>query len=377
MDAKNGVEAGKNLLEVLNSVEISEISSKTSLDSQVLSKLFLPSGAVTGIGSVPFSNAEEAVDFVEEVCREIPFWPKPVQGFPCGAMVEQLIVPIRHFLEHANGSTPGYRVISGQLDALLQVMTVSNVELDAASAPGFFAFEKALQDGRFASAIALKGQTTGPITLAANLFNGKTTFLEDAALRGAVASFVSRLALWQVKRLQKWGKPVILFLNEPYLATIKGEQVEWASALLQTVLSAVKAAGAVTVVHSCAAPPVFTVLGETRPDLVSFDASQDMEKFLANPEAHAYIQSGGGVAFGISPKLEASSSMDIMPLYLRWVMSIPRDLSTRDLAQRSIVAVTCGLSALDEAGARHAFTLASKFGQRIKTLAERELLLDD
>ena len=327
-------------------------------------------GAVTGIGSVPYKSPSAAVDFVEEVSPEIPFWPKPVQGFPCSNMVEQLVQPFKALLR--TGSIPGYYVREGKLDELVEFLVHGEVGLKPETAAGFFAFQEALEAGRFVSAMALKGQTTGPLTLAMNLYHGDRSFIEYPELRDAISSYVSRTALWQVERLQHWGKPVILFVNEPYLAAVKESQTEGAIALLGMVLSAVKSAGAFVGIHSCAAPPVFKILEEVGPNLVSFDASQDLEKFLKDEAAQEYIRSGGSVAFGFSPLKASDKDLNVMPHYLRWVMSIPKEISTRELARNSMVTVTCGLSGMDQEDARHTFALAHQFGDRLKRLAERE-----
>ena len=349
---------------------------ETTLTQSISNLEFHPAGAVTGIGSVPYRSASAAVDFVEEVSPEIPFWPKPVQGFPCSNMVEQLIEPFKALLETGNGISPGYYIREGQLDNLIDYLVGGEVGLKPETASGFFAFEKALEAGRFGSALALKGQTTGPLTLAMNLFYEDRSFMEIPEFRAALSNYVSRLALWQVERLKKWGKPVILFVNEPYLATVKVNQAEWAISLLDTVLSAVKSVGAVVGVHSCAAPPVFSVLGKVHPNLVSFDASQDLERFLKDEAAQQYAQSGGSVAFGFSPLKTSNKNINVMPHYLRWVMSIPKEVSTRMLARNSLVTVTCGLSGVDRDSARRTFELAHQFGDRLKRLAERELVTE-
>jgi len=341
-----------------------------------LNSQFHPAGAVTGIGSVPYRSPSAAVDFVEEVSPEIPFWPKPAQGFPCSNMVEQLIQPFKSLLRTGNGTFPGYYVREGKLNELIDFLVGGEVALMPETAGGFFAFEKALEAGRFASAIAFKGQTTGPLTLAMSLYHENGPFMDVPELRAAISNYVSRLALWQVERLQKWGKPLILFVNEPYLATVKEAHTDGAIGLLDTVLSAVKAKDTIVGVHSCAAPPVFKVLGQVNPNLVSFDASQDLEKFLKDKDAQEYVQSGGSVAFGFAPAKFSSKKLNVMPHYLRWVMSIPKEISTRELARNSLITVTCGLSGVDRENARYTFELAHQFGDRLKKLAEREPIED-
>lgn len=352
-----------------------QASTLESTPIQSLSNLnFHPAGAVTGIGSVPLRSPAAAVDFVEEVSPLIPFWPKPSQGFPCSNMVEQLVQPFKSLLKTGNGAFSGYIVREGKLNALVDFLVGGEVGLMSETAGGFFAFEKALEDGRFGSALAIKGQTTGALTLAMSLHYEGKPFIEVPELRAALSNYVARLAIWQVERLQKWGKPVILFVNEPYLATVKESHAEWAIGLLDTVVSAVKSTNAVVGVHSCAAPPLFTVLDKVHPHLVSFDASQDLEKFLKDDGARHYVRSGGSVAFGFAPIKFSNRNLNVMPHYLRWVMSIPKEISTRKLARNALVTVTCGLSGVDLKHARGVFELAHQLGDRLRKLAERELI---
>ncbi len=48
---------------------------------------FVPRGAVTGIGSLPFTNPAEAVAFVETHSPELPFCPQPPVGPDLAASV--------------------------------------------------------------------------------------------------------------------------------------------------------------------------------------------------------------------------------------------------------------------------------------------------
>src|SRR4051812_19911224 len=75
----------------------------------------------------------------------------------------------------------------------------------------------ALARGLFPSAVAVKGQVEGPITLAAYLFYKDRPFLSDSALFAAVAFHVSQIICWQIDRLKPVGLPVLLFVDEPAL----------------------------------------------------------------------------------------------------------------------------------------------------------------
>ena len=60
-----------------------------------------------------------------------------------------------------------YQVKEGQLDRVLEILHRSTGELIPANAAAFGAFEEALSSGLFATALAVKGQIKGPITLSA------------------------------------------------------------------------------------------------------------------------------------------------------------------------------------------------------------------
>ena len=100
---------------------------------------------------------------------------------------------------------------------MLEILHRSSGELTPANAAGFGAFEEALSSGLFSSAVAVKGQIEGPITLSAYLFHQGRPFLSDPALFAAIAFHVSQIICWQIDRLKSAGLPVLLFVDEPAL----------------------------------------------------------------------------------------------------------------------------------------------------------------
>src|SRR6202034_288971 len=111
----------------------------------------------------------------------------------------------------------GYQVKEGRLDSVLELLHRSSGELTPRNAAGFIAFEEALSSGLFRSAVAVKGQIEGPITLSAYVFHQGRPFLSDPALFAAIAFHVSQMICWQIERLRSAGLPVLLFVDEPAL----------------------------------------------------------------------------------------------------------------------------------------------------------------
>jgi hypothetical protein len=55
------------------------------------SPILIPPGAVTGIGSLPIDDPHVAVQFVEQVCPLMPFWPELPRRSPEARSVEQTL----------------------------------------------------------------------------------------------------------------------------------------------------------------------------------------------------------------------------------------------------------------------------------------------
>jgi hypothetical protein len=156
----------------------------TAIRSHTSRMPFVAAGAVTGIGSLPLTPITEAIRSVAEFSPEVPFWPQLPQLSERESIVGQGLGIVQDLIE-AREEGYGYQVKEGQLDSVLEILHRSTGELTSANAAGFGAFEEALSAGLFSSALAVKGQIEGPITLSAFLFHKGRPFLADPALFAA------------------------------------------------------------------------------------------------------------------------------------------------------------------------------------------------
>jgi hypothetical protein len=177
---------------------------------------FVAAGAVTGIGSLPLTSITSAIRSVAEFSPEVPFWPQMPQLSERESVISQGLGIVAELIEPRSEGY-GYQVKEGRLDLVLEILHRSSGELAPANAAGFAAFEEALSSGLFSSAVAVKGQIEGPITLSAYLFHQGRPFLSDPALFAAIAFHVSQMICWQIDRLKSTGLPVLLFVDEPAL----------------------------------------------------------------------------------------------------------------------------------------------------------------
>jgi hypothetical protein len=334
-------------------------------------KPFVAAGAVTGIGSLPFTSIASAVRAIAEFSPEVPFWPQLPQRSERETIVGQCLGVVETFIKPRDGGY-GYQVREGQLDSVLEVFHRSDGALSAVNAAGFAAFEQALSSGLFSSACAVKGQIEGPITLAAYLFYRNKPFLADQALFSAIAFHVSQILCWQIDRLKVAGLPVLMFVDEPALcldapATKVVSEERRLNALAVTLENA-RNRGAYTGLHCCAARP-FERMFRVRPDIISFDAHEGLDLFFADWHALDFIQQGGMVAYGIVPTRAGVNAVDSATIFLRWLKAASEVGDPQKFAQRAMITATCGLGLLDSSAVAESFGVANSVGKLVRSLA--------
>ena len=334
-------------------------------------KPFVAAGAVTGIGSLPFTSCASAIRSVAEFSPEIPFWPQLPQLSERESIVGQGLGIVENLIEPRDDGY-GYQVKEGQLDSALEILHRSDGELLPMNAVGFGAFEDALSSGQFTSAVAVKGQIEGPITLAAYVFHKGKPFLADPALFGAIAFHISQIINWQINRLKATGLPVLMFVDEPALcldaslanAVSERQRLNVLAAMLEDA----RMRGAYAGLHCCAARP-FERMCRVQPDIISFDAHDGLDLFFADWHALDFMQQGGTVAYGIVPTRAGVNAADSATIFLRWLKAASSAGDPQKFAQRAMITATCGLGLLDPSAVAESFEVAHSVSKLIGSLA--------
>lgn len=332
---------------------------------------FVPAGAVTGIGSLPFETTPEAIEAIASSCPYFPFWPQLPRMSARESIIGQGLDALSHLLEpRAEGY--GYQVKDGQIERVMEALHRSAGELTAANAVGLAAFQDALAAGLFGSAIAVKGQIEGPITLSAYLFYRDRPFLSDPALFAAVAFHVSQIVCWQIDRLKTCNLPVLLFLDEPALcleaSSGGGVSEDRRLAALAAVLDGARVRGAYAGLHCCAAGP-FSRMRRATPDILSFDAHQGLEQFFADPDALAFARNGGIVAYGLIPTWQDLRDLSPAKVFTRWLTLASLADDPQVLARNAMITATCGLGLVHPESVAESFAMASGVSKLIHALA--------
>lgn len=332
---------------------------------------FVPAGAVTGIGSLPLMSPASAIRTVAEYSAEIPFWPQLPQLSEQESIIGQGLSIVADHIEPCREGY-GYQVKDGHIDSVLEVLHRSTGELTTGNAAGFSAFDQALSSDTFESAIAVKGQIEGPITLAAYLFHKGRSFGADPHLFAAIAFHVSQMVCWQIERLNTAGLPVLLFVDEPALC-LEATAANFVSEekmldALSAILEDARARGAYAGLHCCAARP-FERMRHVRPDILSFDAYEGLDLFFADSHALDFVHKGGLVAYGIVPTRPGVNAVDSAKISLRWLQAVSQAGDPQEFAQRAMITATCGLGRLTPCSVSESFGVAHAISKMVRALA--------
>jgi hypothetical protein len=318
----------------------------------------------TGIGSVPFMDIPGECRHILETFPEMPYWPQFVRrshledmtiqfsrGLPLLELEEKTLVLSRRDME-------------GALISFYERFLADDVESFAIApeqAPGLYELTRLISKEHQGTGLYIKGQTVGPVTLAAAVRDREGRYLFSYPdLVDAYTKGLAIRALWQVKHLSKTGRRPVIFLDEPYLtgfgSAFAPVQHDDVVALIREVIDYLKQKSDVLVGVHCCGNTDWPMIVETRPDIISFDAYSAMEYFLLFPEAISrFVKGGGIIAWGIVPTFGFTGKETVGGLYARLQEGLQQmyrwNLDPEEVAAQSLLTPACGMGTLDPATA--------------------------
>jgi hypothetical protein len=263
------------------------------------------------MGSVPFLDAA-AISARLAASLDVPAWPQLSRRTFRENMYVQYSAPLPHVvLDEANEKitvdTTGD--LTPALEAFYERYLADDVEafaLPTDHAAGFFAM---LEQFRQIPGDWAKGQVTGPISLGLTVVDQDLrSILYNDMLADVVVKNAAMNARWQAQQLQAVRPNVIIFVDEPYMASFGSAFIslsrEQVITMLDEVFAAIRQEGALSGVHCCANTD-WSVLLETSVDILNLDAYGYLENLALYPaELRTFLDRGGVVAWGIVPNTE-------------------------------------------------------------------------
>jgi len=355
-----------------------------------MTETFRPGGVATLIGSLPLADHGQATDLILAHVPEIPFWAQlPVHKEE--GMVAQFSKGLPGFcINNGNAMVDTgsgnfdeqqlqfYEEYLGVLDGQID-LEVSRFVLEPDAAAGFFELLKRLPALPVAP-IAIKGQITGPFTLATGIVDqNKQAIFYDSRLRDAVVKLLALKARWQVRRLLPYKHPVLIFLDEPGLAgfgssgftSISHDDIRHC---FEEIFEAVHQEGGLIGVHVCANTDWSLVL-DSSADIVSFDAYAFFDRFILYPEQiKNFIDSGKILAWGAVPTLNPDDidRETIESIWERWMGQVEQvvalGIDMQQLINQSLITPSCGMGSLGLDSAEKVINLTTAVSRKAAKL---------
>ena len=312
------------------------------------------SGLPMAIGSLPHKDAEAAIDLIFKYLPKIPFWPQLPNIDKREGMISQFMemfpvldanpLPeerLEIFYEKVTNNDIGYFKISEEYSK------------------GLYAFKKRLKDNPelLKNIEFIKCQITGPFTIGASVKDESGfPYLNDSVFMQAFIEGLKMKALWQIEFFKEFNKPVIMFIDEPYLSAFGSAYApisrDYVVNGLRELSAGIKASGAVIGVHCCGNTEwsIFTEVSGI--DIINFDAYNFWDRFVLYADSLAeFLKRGGFICWGLVPTEEYSDSMTPDLLISKMEQGIEalvrKGIGPDLLYKHMLLSPSCGLGSLD------------------------------
>jgi methionine synthase II (cobalamin-independent) len=329
-----------------------------------------PAGASTGIGSVPWTDRDEAVRIVMGEAPLLPHLPE-LPGRGAGSDLIGRSAAILVDL-HVDLQPSGWRVVDAAGRNERRARSTLAADVDA------------LEIGAYGYEGPVKLQAAGPLTLAAGLekSRGDRMLADHGARRDLAASLAEGLRR-QVADVARRvpGADIIVQLDEPSMPAVLGGGIPtmsgWgrlravrddeARSLLRTVVDAV---GVPVVVHCCAADVPIDLIRRAGAVALAVDTgrlrSADLDALAA------VVDEGMAVWLGVVPSTRpadpaGTSDADLARGVTEWWRRLDQDPAA--MLDRTVVTPSCGLAGADPQWAREAYALAARTAAAFADLA--------
>lgn len=338
----------------------------------------------TGIGSVPHLDIRETCKNILDLLPDIPFWPQFVNRDPKEDMNIQFSegLPLLQVNEESRSLVFSSDDKESELVTFYDHFLTDDLDYFAVSNEYAAGLDEQINlvgrdPDRYGDYI--KGHSVGPLTFAASVIeeNGKSVLFNPDIFEAFTKGLAIK-ALWQIRKLESTGKDVILFLDEPYLSGFGSafspvQRQEVVDNLKEVINYIHTRSNALVGIHCCGNTD-WSMIIESGPDIVNFDAFAFMEYFLLYPEhiSRFLSNNGGTIAWGIVPTSDLTEAETVDNLFSKLQIGINRlyewGIAPELVAGNSILTPACGMGSMDTSLSDRVLTLLSGLSRRCSDL---------
>jgi methionine synthase II (cobalamin-independent) len=339
------------------------------------------SGLATGIGSLPFKDPDPALDLIFSCCPQVPFWPQLPRHGVSESMVAQFSEKFPCLRLTLDGVVFDCIDQDRQLEKFYDRLISQDLESFALSrgyAPGLWRFYERLQTQDIRDVRAIKLHVTGPFTFAASINDGMgLPLLHDEVFMQAFVKGLIMKASWQIKLFRRFGKQLIIFIDEPYLssfgsafAPVTREDVLPVLAEFCTVLSAED----VHIGVHCCGNTDWSLFTETKGlDIINFDAFDFLDRIiLYAQQLDGFLSRGGILCWGIVPTELQDERSGLTKERLREKIEggirqlAAKGINEKLIRERLLISPACGLGNRDIVTAQKVFKLLKELSDDLR-----------
>ena len=350
---------------------------------------FKPRFLATGIGSMPFTDVEKAIDISLSKIPDAPFWPQ----LPKISLNEQMEIQYSESLpcieiDREKGrmffDTSGdySETFADFYEAYMMAMDpdegngdCSAVAISQEFSKGLYAFENRLQSLDKKLPI-VKVQTTGPCSFALTIVDeNKRAIYYNEEFRDVVIKALAMKCRWQIQKFQPYAEKVICFIDEPilsafgsstYVSVKRDDVVEH----LAEVIEAVHADNALAGIHCCGNTE-WSILIDAGVDLVNFDAFEFGDTIAIYADSvKPFLENGGILAWGVVPTSTAirEQTVDSLVTHFEKVMDnlASKGIDKQLIVEQAVITPSCGTGSMDPADAEKVFDINQQLSKAMK-----------
>ena len=304
--------------------------------------------STTGIGSLPYTNPEEACRNVLDTF-DIPFWPQ----LPKLSFREWMIPQYSEGMPYVKIDLKKETICvdrskGDELERFYEsYKDDSRIAISEDYAKGLHTFLRIVKQ-RFKF---LKGHITGPLTFTLGLKDteGRLVYF-DEELREIALMLLKAKIRWQVDVLKQFADEVIIFIDEPILSALGssaylGVNPGEAMRLIEETANTVKEAGGISGIHCCGNADWPSVL-KSSIDILNFDAYGYFDAFaMYHSEVRGFLEKGGYLAWGIVPTTDAIKDESFYSIKKRFnygIEKLSKSIPSELILSRIILTPSCG-----------------------------------
>lgn len=325
---------------------------------------------ITGIGSFPFTDIDEAIDVIFSSCGEIPFWPQLPRRAPTENMYIAFLESVPSVvMDEESGSAFVDTTKTEGIEEFYENYTNKTLDAFAISskmAPGFHRFLERLQDIR-KDVKFVKCQLTGPFSMGLGLKDEQDKpIIYNPGFFDIILKALHMKAQWMIRAIKAPypEKDVIIFFDEPYMVSFGSAYVsipkEDAITIFNEVASGLDAKRGV---HCCGNTD-WSVFLNAGLDIINYDAYNYLDTiFYYRDDLAGFLAKGGWIAPGLVP-----SSGDVLKASVKDIEALKKTfldaMAGIDAAIKGgdiLITPSCGLGSLTAEEARRAMELLKEF----------------